>query len=186
VLVIDRDNRVTVQLDRARMAMIDELTETWLAHLRERPTKLERHIHRGQLAVNDPQLWDKITERVQRGFMGEMATAAYLRAPYKFDINDYAASDVDGVEVRTVGDFNKRLITHEYDKPAPYVLAVADYGTASVVLRGWLHLRHCNQPEHWVNTVRAPAFFTPATALHPMHTLRHYYQQRKRRCTNGV
>lgn len=188
MLVIDSDGGVSVQFDKARMAMIDKNTETWLAHLRARPDKLERHVWRGQLSDSDPALWDKITERVQRGFMGETATAAYLRAPYEWELlnAERDETDVDGVQVRTVSDFNKRLITHEYDKPAPYVLAVADYGTASVVLRGWLHLRHCNVQDHWWATIRAPAFFTPATALHPMPTLRHYYNERKRRCQNGV
>ena len=95
-----------------------------------------------------------------------------------FDIN---ATDVDGVQVRTTDNLRKRLITHEYDPPAPYVLAVADYGTQTVILRGWLHLRHCNVPEYWRTDVVAPAYFVPATALHPMATLRQYYQQRKRR-----
>lgn len=182
MLVIDRAGTVSVQFDPGRMATINRNTDTWLAHLRCNPDKLARHIKRGLLDHTDTALWERITERVQRGFMGELAVATYLRAPYEFDINDYPASDVDGVEVRTVDNLNKRLITHEYDKPAPYVLAVADYGTASVILRGWLHLRHCNVPDHWWADSPAPAFFTPATALHPMATLRAYYNQRKRRC----
>jgi hypothetical protein len=164
------------------MATVDKNTDTWLNHLRSNPDKLRRHVHRGLLDGDDPELWAKITERVQRGFMGELAVAAYLRAPYEWRLENPADTDVDGVQVRTVSDFKKRLITHEYDPQAPYVLAVADYGTASVVLRGWLHLRHCNVREHWRNDSRAPAYFVPATALHPMATLRQYYQQRKRRC----
>lgn len=184
MLVIDQTGTVSVQFDRARMALIDGNTETWIQHLRERPDKLQRHKWRGQLADTDPELWDKITGRVRRGFMGEAATAAYLRAPYEWRLlnAERDETDVDGVQVRTVDDYTKRLITHEYDKPAPYVLAVADYDTATVVLRGWLHLRHCNVPEHWWDTPNAPAFFTPATALHPMPMLRHYYNERKRRC----
>ena len=184
MLVIDRAGTVSVQFDPARMAVIDKNTNLWLAHLRGNPDKLRRHIRRGLLTESDPALWERITERVQRGFMGELATATYLRVPYEWRLLNAETdeTDVDGVQVRTVDDFNKRLITHEYDKPAPYVLAVADYGTASVILRGWLHLRHCNVPEHWWAESKAPAFFTPATALHPMSSLRQYHEQRKRRC----
>lgn len=182
MLVIDRDGTVAVHFDPARMAVVDKNTAIWVEHLRSKPDKLRRHVHRGLLDANQPDLWQKITERVQRGFMGELATAVYLRAPYEWDLQNYAATDVDGVQVRTVSDFNKRLITHEYDPQAPYVLAVADYGTASVVLRGWLHLRHCNVRAHWRDDSRAPAYFVPATALHPMAMLRSEYTKRKRRC----
>lgn len=183
MLVIDEQGAVSVQFDGGRMAMVDRNTNIWLAHLRGNPKKLHAHIRRGLLNENDPDVFDKIRERVQRGFMGEIATAVYLREPYEWQLlnADRDALDVAGVQVRTVGDYGKRLITHEYDPPAPYVLAVADYGTASVVLRGWLHLRHCNVPDHWWADSPMPAFFTPATALHPMATLRQYHEQRKRR-----
>ena len=188
MLVIDSDGTVSVQFDAARMTEINEQTAIWVQHLKVEPGKLQRHIWRGQLNESDPELWDKITGRVQRGFMGEWAVAAYLRAPYAWRLLDAQrdVSDVDGVHVRTVDDYTKRLITHEYDNPGPYVLAVADWDTATVVLRGWLHLRHCNVPEHWWATPKAPAFFTPATALHPMPMLRHHYNERKRRLNNGV
>ena len=183
MLVIDRDGTVIVNFDPGRMATVDRNTNTWLAYLRGDETALRRHIHRGNLNATQPDLWDVITERVQRGFMGELATAAYLRAPYEWRLQTYDknGTDVDGIQVRTTDNLRKRLITHEYDPPAPYVLAVADYGTQTVILRGWLHLRHCNVREHWRTDVGAPAYFVPATALHPMATLRQYYQQRKRR-----
>ena len=184
MLVIDERGAVSVQFDPARMTVVDRNTNTWLAHLRGNPTKLAAHIRRGLLNPDDPAVMETIRERVQRGFMGEMATAVYLREPYEWRLlnADRDALDVAGVQVRTVDNYQKRLITHEYDPPAPYVLAVADYGTASVVLRGWLHLRHCNVPDHWWAHLNPPAYFTPATALHPMRTLREYHEQRKRRC----
>ena len=181
MLVIDRAGTVSVQFDGARLATVDRNTEIWLEHLRGNPDKLARHIKRGLLDPTGADTWNKIKERVQRGFMGELAVASYLRAPYEWRLDDSHGTDVDGVQVRTVDNYTKRLITHEYDPPAPYVLAVADYGTASVVLRGWLHLRHCNIREHWWAESNAPAFFTPATALHPMATLRQHYDKRKRR-----
>ena len=183
MLVIDDHGTVSVQFDAARMAVVDRNTNIWLAYLRGNPDKLRRHLWRGLLDESDPDVFDRVRHRVQIGFMGELATAVYLREPYEWHLRDIERdeTDVDGVQVRTVDDYNKRLITHDYDTPAPYVLAVADYGTASVVLRGWLHLRHCNVPEHWFTQTRAPAYFTPATALHPMPTLRQYHEQRKRR-----
>ena len=188
MLVIDSDGTVSIQFDPWRMQEIQKQTETWINHLKANPRKLKRHIWRGQLNESDPHLFDKITGRCQRGFMGERAVAAYVRAPYEWRLleSERDETDVDGIQVRTVDDFTKRLITHEYDRPAPYVLAVADWDTATVVLRGWLHLRHCNVREHWWATSRAPAFFTPATELHPMRTLREHYKNRKRRLSNGV
>lgn len=188
MLVISDVGTVSVQFDNERLAMIDRNTNTWLAHLDSNPKVLERHVLRGGLSMADPKLFDRIRERVERGFMGELATAVYLREPYQWRLlnADSDEFDVAGVQVRTVDNYTKRLITHQYDKPAPYVLAVADYGTRSVVLRGWLHLRHCNVPAHWEMNVPKPAFFTPATALHPMDTLREHHQQRKRRLSNGI
>ena len=188
MLVIDSDGTVSVQFDRWRMDELREQTDIWVQHLKTNPNKLERHIWRGQLDPSDPNLWETITGRVQRGFMGERAVAAYVRAPYEWRLLECGRdeTDVDGIQVRTVDNFKKRLITHEYDRPAPYVLAVADWDTATVVLRGWLHLRHCNVKEHWWATQKAPAFFTPATALHPMPILRRHYEKRKRRLNSGV
>jgi hypothetical protein len=188
VLVIDSDGTVSVQFDPWKMQEIQEQTNTWVQHLKDNPAKLERHIWRGQLNPSDPNLWNTIMKRCQRGFMGERAVAKYVGATYEWRLLEAGRdeTDVDGIQVRTVDNFRKRLITHEYDRPAPYVLAVADWDTATVVLRGWLHLRHCNVREHWWATQRAPAFFTPATELHPMRTLRQHYNDRKRRLNNGV
>ena len=173
MIVISDTGTITIQFDNTQMAVINRNTNVWLAYLRGNPDRLHRHVKRGLLNLSDKAVFDRIRERVQRGFMGELATAEYLRVPYEWHLRDIDSDDFDvaGIQVRTVDDYNKRLITHEYDKPAPYVLAVADYGTASVVLRGWLHLHECNRPEHWFTGTAAPAFFTPATVLHPMDTL---------------
>jgi len=173
VIVTDNTGTITIQFDNTQMAVINRNTNVWLAYLRGNPDRLRRHVARGLLNLSETDVFERIRERVQRGFMGELATAEYLGVPYHWELRDIQSDefDVAGIQVRTVDDYNKRLITHEYDKPAPYVLAVADYGTASVVLRGWLHLRDCNRPEHWFTGTAAPAFFTPATALHPMATL---------------
>ena len=126
---------------------------------------------------------NKMREKMVMGFIGEVAVAEYLDAIHHLAIlhKGHGETDVDGVEVRSVNNPTHCLITHKYDKPAPYVLAFVDVDTATVVLRGWLHLRHCNVPGHWRTDVPKPAYFVPATVLQPMDTLRAYYQERKRR-----
>ena len=122
-------------------------------------------------------------EQAVKGFIAEQALATYLDAPYVMEIGHNAAqrADVDGIEVRSVGRFTDCLITTPQDKQAVYVLAVVDLDFLEVVLRGWLHLRHCRVKEYWRTDIPKPAFLTPATALHPMTTLRDEYQRRKRR-----
>lgn len=130
--------------------------------------------------VDDPA---KLRANMVMGFVGEVATAEYLDAEHHLVIlhKGHGESDVDGVEVRSVTNPTHCLITNSQDKRAPFVLALVDVDTATVALRGWLHLRHCNVPAHWRTDVPRPAYFTPATALQPMATLRAYYQERKRR-----
>lgn len=183
MIVIDPAAIVTVQLSNDEMRQLHAHCNQWLAMWRNYPVLIERYAERGGIPLNAPDLSERAYRTLVMGRMGEMAVAQYLDAPYALNVQpgDINPTDVDGVEVRAVDNYLKRLITHEYDKPAPYVLAVCDDGTASVVLRGWLHLRHCNVPAHWWADAPKPAYFTPATELHPMAMLRHYYEQRKRR-----
>lgn len=174
MIVINALGTVTIQLtlDKLRnvAAFVDILidrTNHDLHHLRTN-------------FVDDPK---KFRANLLTGFVGEVATAEYLDAPHHLAIlhKGHGESDVDGVEVRSVTNPTHCLITNSQDKRAPFVLALVDVDTATVVLRGWLHLRHCNVPAHWRTDVPRPAYFTPVTALQPMDTLRAYYDIGKRR-----
>ena len=183
MIVTDALGTVTVQLENDAMAELHKHCKKWIAMWRRYPVLIERYSQRGGLSPTAPDLADRAYHTLLLGRMGELATARYLDAPYSLTVQpgDINPTDVDGVEVRAVDSYQKRLITHEYDKPSPYVLAVCDDGTATVVLRGWLHLRYCNQAQNWRTDVPKPAYFTPGTVLQPMDTLRTYYQNRKRR-----
>lgn len=181
MLVIDDQTGVWVHFDNARMALVDEHTDTWERHMRQRPDKLRRFARRGLLDVDAPRFWEYCRERWRRGFMGELAVAAYLRAPYDWRLETAEDRDVDGVQVRTATTKRKPLITRTSDKSAPYALAVPDYDTCVALLQGWLPLKQCNVAEYYVEHETAPCFMVPPTALQPMRTLRQEYEQRKRR-----
>lgn len=109
------------------------------------------------------------------GHLGEVALAKFLGVTYEWPLEyDAARYDVAGHEVRSTLRFDGSLITHETDKPAPYVLALVhriSYYKFDVVLAGWIPLEEANQPQHWRTDTRAPAYFTPQTALRPIGTL---------------
>lgn len=182
MIVINPAELVTVQLTTADMGALTDHANQWCDMWASNPVLVQRYVTRRGKPLNANTITEH-RQHVINAFMGELATARYLGAPYEMRVlaGDINPTDVDGVEVRAVDNMSKCLITRTYDKPAPYVLAVCDEGIASVVLRGWLHLRHCNVPAHWRPTAPNPAYFTPATELHPMAMLRHYYEQRKRR-----
>jgi hypothetical protein len=71
-----------------------------------------------------------------------------------------------------------RLLTHDYDKPAPYVLVTLNKVNNDCIigtLRGWQWLHECNTPDRWDDTLPYPAYATPQSVLHPMHTLEVIY-----------
>lgn len=175
MIVIDETDQVTVQLDLATLLDVTQFVEKLIARAE---TNLPHLITNW---FDDPA---KMRAKMIMGFVGEKAVAEYLDAPHVFDLTlekGHGLKDVDGVEVRSVEAMTHCLITHNYDKPAPYVLAVVDVHVATVLLRGWNTLAFCNQTKHWRTDVPRAAYFTPATALHPMSKLRTYYTNRKRR-----
>jgi len=172
VLVIDQTGTVEVQQDLLTVQRTKQFVDLLL-------TVRRREARWTEMFVDDPAMRP---EHLLRAFLAEQAFAEYLDCPYRLEISDKARrTDVDGIEVRAVRRMTDHLITQPFDKQAPYVLAVVDHEIATVILRGWLELRDCNVREHWRSDAPRPAFFTPATALHPPATLRDQYQQRKRR-----
>jgi len=174
VIVTDQIGLVTIQLSLQTLLDVNDFVDKLIDR-----TNHDLH-HLRTNFVDDPT---KMRAKMVMGFVGEVAVAEYLDAEHHLVIlqKGHGESDVQGVEVRSVTNPTHCLITHPHDKPAPFVLALVDVNTATVVLRGWLHLRHCNVRPHWRADVPRPAYFTPATALQPMATLRAYHQDRKRR-----
>ena len=168
MLVINFDGTVTVQLDLRTVRYVKDYAG---AFMHDDSTKWCKQ----NFVAADQVRQDKI----ERGFLAEMAVAQYVNYDKKFSIVNPDRTDVDGIEVRSVDTMQKHLITHKYDKQAPYVLAVSDVETATVILRGWLPLEDCNIDAHWWAHAPRPAYFTPATVLHPMATLRDKYNQKK-------
>jgi hypothetical protein len=179
-IVSNADGTVTVQFDIDTLLKLDSFAHDMVQQCFREPIKVERFVGGRNVPKGD---YDVMHQKTRIAFMGEQATADYFGAPYTLrSYEGYTGkTDVDGIEVRTTDCFTKRLITHTYDKPAPFVLAVADFGTGTVVLRGWATLRECNVAAHWWNDAPQPAYFTPPTVLHPMHTLLAFYNERKRR-----
>lgn len=138
------------------------------------------------LGAKHRHAWQPNSEEEQRrqlvGWIGELALAKHLKVPYEFAVNyDKTRHDVAGFEVRSTEHFNGHLITYPDDKAAPFVLALVhriSFYKFDVVLAGWIDLADANTPEHWRTDMRAPGYFTPQAALHPMATLRHTKQTR--------
>jgi len=168
VLVINLDGTVTVQLDLATVRYVKDFAGAFLF---DDSTKWCNDIFVADQA-------QRLT-KVEQGFLAEMAVAQYVGYDKKQSLVNPDRTDVDGIEVRSVDTMQKRLITYTHDKQAPYVLAVSDVDTATVILRGWLPLQDCNIDAHWNTQAKRPAYFTPATVLHPMATLRDKYNQKK-------
>ncbi len=183
MLVTNDNGTVSVQLTLEQMDIVYRLRDRWAYKVRHNPAFAQRYLQRRKgfgTTMTDEQLWDEhYNQKMPGSLMAEMATAQYVGAPWfmRVEMGDINPPDVDGIEVRAVDSIDKCLLTRPYDKPAPYVLGMYDIGTATVLLRGWLHLRHCNVAAHARNDI----FLTPPTALHPMVMLRDEYHQRKRR-----
>lgn len=130
--------------------------------------------------------WNPTSEEEQRrqlvGWLGELALAKHFGVEYGFATNyDKTRHDVAGVEVRSTEHFDGHLITYQDDKAAPFVLALVhriSFYKFDVVLAGWIDLHDANTPEHWRTNMRAPGYFTPQAALHPMATLSPTKQKR--------
>lgn len=138
------------------------------------------------LGAKHRHAWQPNSEEEQRrqlvGWIGELALAKHLKVPYGFAVDyDKTRHDVAGVEVRSTEHFNGHLITYPDDKAAPFVLALVhriSFYKFDVVLAGWIDLADANTPEHWRTNMRAPGYFTPQAALHPLATLRTTKQMR--------
>lgn len=189
MIVIDQNDVVSVQFSDRQMDELRAYRDKWVANWEQTPAMVNRYLERRASTRPLQEVLEEHRAKVLLGFMGELALCQYFGVDYHYAVvpGDVSPTDVDGVEVRSTDSFTKRLITHSYDKPTAYVLAVCDEHVAVAYLRGWLHLRDCNVAKHLAKPNNGPwAYFTPATALHPMDTLRNYYLNRKRRLNNGV
>ena len=109
-----------------------------------------------------------------RSFMSECAVAQYFGIRYDFDIPpDSKRPDiVNGVEVRSNLRANGDLIVHNYDKPAPYILALINMAEQAVNVYGWRDLVDCLMEKYWRVNVPTPAYFVPQSDLHSMQQLK--------------
>lgn len=184
MIVIDEQNAVCIQFTVEQMQGLRDYRDKWVANWLETPAMVKRYLERRNSTKPLHKVLSEHRDKALLGFMGELALCQYLGITYPYRIvpGDVNPTDVDGIEVRATDSFTKRLITHSYDKPSPYVLAVCDENVAVAYLRGWLPLRDCNVAAHLSNPNNGPwAYFTPATVLHPMAMLRTHYENRKRR-----
>jgi len=182
VLVTNDNGTVSVQLTLQQMDTVYRVRDRWCEMWRSNPLLVKRYLERrkrfGTTMTDEQLLYEHYNDKKPGSLMVEMATAQYVGAPWSPRVmsGDINPTDVDGIEVRAVDSINKCLLTRPFDKPAPYVLGMYDIGTATVLLRGWLHLRHCNVAAHARNDI----YLTPATVLHPMPSLRAAYQRKRR------
>ena len=97
------------------------------------------------------------------------ATSRYWLA--SVDFRERTAGDLaGGVEVRATERADGCLILHERDADdRPFVLVTGRAPHFDV--RGWLRGGDGKRPEWWRSDVRAPAWFVPVAALHPLDTL---------------
>lgn len=117
------------------------------------------------------------------GKWGEAVLATYLCVDLpatELNRHNYADDeDVYGIQVRATTHAAGHLITHDRDKPAPYVLVTIErvnYDLVRGTIRGWTWLHECNQPKRWhthVNGIalRKPCYMTSQTLLQPIDTV---------------
>jgi len=115
---------------------------------------------------------------MRQGTMGEYVYCVWAGIDFReHEFNPHLPSeddDINGVQIRATTCPTGRLLTHPYDKQAPYVLVTLDKMNQDLVvgtLRGWQWLHECNTRDRWDTTLPHPAYATPQSALHPMHTL---------------
>jgi hypothetical protein len=109
-----------------------------------------------------------------QAFLTELATARYFGVSYNFDIGpDALRSDlINGCQVRSTRNINGSLIVQEFDKPAPFVLAIPLENDHQILLAGWRDLIDCRLEKYWRKDVPKPAWFVPQSDLHDMVSLR--------------
>ena len=107
-------------------------------------------------------------------FLTELATARYLGVSYNFDIGpDATRTDlINGCQVRSTRRVEGCLIVQEFDKPAPFVLAIPFDSDHQIILVGWRDLIDCKLDKYWRTNVPKPAWFVPQEDLHDMNLLK--------------
>lgn len=113
---------------------------------------------------NDPK-WEI------EGAHGEALVAQHTGIPWDGAIGNFDALDVGPYQVRATQNPDGRLLLHDEDKPARYVL-VQLIGCEAGILKGWMYLKDGLRKEWWADpTGKRPAYFVPTARLQPMETL---------------
>ena len=111
-----------------------------------------------------------------QAFVTELAAARYFGVQYNFDIGpDGLRKDlVNGCQVRSTLHRRGNLIVYEYDKPAPFILAIPLESGHEIVLAGWRDLVDCRLEKYWRTTpaVRQQSWWIPQHDLHDMVSLK--------------
>ena len=145
----------------------DEIEKcNWLAELKTAECAKGKMKHK---RVGNRSKPDTFSNHLQ-GALGEQALAKFLGVDYGFTPYDRANYDVAGYEVRATRRFNGRLLTHNDDKPALYVLAIIEADNI-IRLQGWRHLKELNTINHWDKSLPFPCYATAQTELWPIDML---------------
>jgi len=119
---------------------------------------------------------------MRQGTIGEYVYCAWAGIDFReheFDSRlPSEDDDINGVQIRATTHATGRLLTHDYDKPAPYVLVTLNKVNDDCIigtLRGWQWLHECNTTDRWDDRLPYPAYATSQSLLHPMHTLEVIY-----------
>lgn len=105
------------------------------------------------------------------GACGELAVARYFDRYWSGNLGNLQAPDVGAFQVRTRPRPDGNLILHPSDADDEEFVLVT--GTAPrFELRGWIRGAEGKRQEFWKDPAGGrPAFFVPASALHPMEAL---------------
>lgn len=106
------------------------------------------------------------------GAAGELAAAKYLGVYWSAPVNTYSTGgDVGDLQVRTRSRHDYDLIIREKDRDEDRFILVTGK-TPHFRLRGWLTGAEAKTPQYLKEYGgRSPAWFVPASALHPIEDL---------------
>lgn len=119
-------------------------------------------------------------ERNTAGAIAEYAVAKHYGVTAKWLAEQAYSLEHETIESDVASNLQVRastlpyagLILHDYDKDAPYILAIVQ---DTVALVGWATARLARKPTYWKSTGRGwssrPAYCVPQSDLFPMSTL---------------
>ena len=105
------------------------------------------------------------------GACGECAVARALNQYWSGNLGDLKADDVGALQVRTRRLHDYGLILHKKD-PDDRIFVLVTGVAPELWVRGWLYAHEGKLEKWWSDPAGGrPAYFVPASALHPMHRL---------------